>query len=187
MLPMIRCMGSRKGVLPWLLWALLLPAVVHLLRRVPVVCAIASVEHRCLSGSVEELKRIVEQIRPRGPWCVWWRGDSGFCREELMAWCEANRVETCWTSENERLKAEIAQEQKEAQARYKRPDARPGCSKSSSIRRGRAGVVRDGWWPSEHLEKERTAVRGDLLSKKHGQQQRCMKSTTVEEGTWRIA
>src|SRR5882672_8029573 len=42
------------------------------------------------AGSVEELKRIVAQIR-----CAWprvrlvVRGDSGFWREELMAWCEA--------------------------------------------------------------------------------------------------
>ncbi len=36
--------------LPWLLWALLLSAVVHLLRRVPVVCAVAAVEHRRAGG-----------------------------------------------------------------------------------------------------------------------------------------
>jgi len=72
------------------------------------------------AGSVEELKRIVEQIRsawPRVRMVV--RGDSGFCREELMAWCEANRVEyLLGLAKNERLKAEIAQEQKKAQTRY---------------------------------------------------------------------
>ena len=36
-------------------------------------------------GTVEELERIVEQIRQRWPQV---RGDAGFCREELMAWCE---------------------------------------------------------------------------------------------------
>src|SRR6058998_2203604 len=60
------------------------------------------------AGSVEELKRIVEQIRsawPRVRMVV--RGDSGFCREELMAWCEANRVEyLLGLAKNERLKAE---------------------------------------------------------------------------------
>jgi hypothetical protein len=63
-------------------------------------------------GSVGELQRIVEQIR-----CAWpevrivVRGDSGFCREELMAWCEANRVEyLLGLAKNERLTAEIAQE-----------------------------------------------------------------------------
>src|SRR5712664_1176963 len=60
------------------------------------------------AGSVEELKRIVEQIR--SAWPVVHRvvrGDSGFCREELMAWCEANRVEyLLGLAKNERLKAE---------------------------------------------------------------------------------
>src|SRR5205814_8024447 len=41
--------GAGRAFLSRLLWALLLPAVVHFLWRVPVVCAIASVEHRCLS------------------------------------------------------------------------------------------------------------------------------------------
>jgi len=47
------------------------------------------------------------------------RGDSGFCREELMAWCEANRLEyLLGLAKNERLKAEIAKEMAEAQAQY---------------------------------------------------------------------
>jgi len=46
------------------------------------------------AGSVEELHRIVAQIRSAWPLVhIVVRGDSGFCREELMAWCEANRVE----------------------------------------------------------------------------------------------
>src|SRR6202790_3450044 len=61
------------------------------------------------AGSVEELQRIVEQIRsawPLGRIVV--RGDSGFCREELMSWCEANCVDyLLGLAKNERLKAEI--------------------------------------------------------------------------------
>src|ERR1700692_3984053 len=39
------------------------------------------------AGSVEELKRIVEQIRSAWPGVrIVVRGDSGFCREELMTW-----------------------------------------------------------------------------------------------------
>src|SRR5213078_2298512 len=72
------------------------------------------------AGSVEELQRIVEQIRSAWPLVrMVVRGDSGFCREELMAWCEANRVAyLLGLAKNERLKAAIAQEQKEAHARY---------------------------------------------------------------------
>src|SRR6266446_2137822 len=72
------------------------------------------------AGSVEELKRIVEQIRSAWPLVrMVARGDSGFCREELMAWCEANRVEyLLGLAKNERLKAEIAKEMAEAKAQY---------------------------------------------------------------------
>src|SRR5437773_9762503 len=72
------------------------------------------------AGSVEELQRIVEQIRSAWPLVrMVVRGDSGFCREELVAWCEANRVAyLLGLAKNERLKAAIAQEQKEAHARY---------------------------------------------------------------------
>jgi len=45
-------------------------------------------------GSVEELQRIVGQIRERWPKTrIIIRGDSGFCREAIMSWCEANRVD----------------------------------------------------------------------------------------------
>jgi len=46
------------------------------------------------AGSVEELKRILGQIRAQWPETkIVIRGDSGFCREEIMAWCEAHRVD----------------------------------------------------------------------------------------------
>ena len=70
------------------------------------------------AGSVEELQRIVEQIRSAWPQVrLVVRGDSGFCREELVAWCEAHRVEyLLGLAKNERLKAEIAKEMGEAKA-----------------------------------------------------------------------
>lgn len=41
------------------------------------------------AGCTKELQRIVEQIRRRWPQTrIIVRGDSGFCREELMSWCE---------------------------------------------------------------------------------------------------
>src|SRR6202043_3056062 len=46
------------------------------------------------SGAVEETARLVAQIRRRWPRTrILLRGDSGFCRDALMAWCEANRVD----------------------------------------------------------------------------------------------
>jgi len=45
-------------------------------------------------GALEEVERIVGQIRGRWPRMrIILRGDSGFCRERLMAWCEANGVD----------------------------------------------------------------------------------------------
>jgi hypothetical protein len=46
------------------------------------------------AGAVEEVARIVGQIRRRWPKTrILLRGDSGFAREVLMAWCEVNRVD----------------------------------------------------------------------------------------------
>ena len=45
------------------------------------------------AGSIDELQRIVGWIRARWPKTrIVIRGDSGFCREAIMAWCEANDV-----------------------------------------------------------------------------------------------
>jgi hypothetical protein len=69
------------------------------------------------AGSVEELIRIIGRIRARWPRVrVLLRGDSGFCREELMVWAEANRVDYVFgLARNERLSAEIEAEMKQAQ------------------------------------------------------------------------
>jgi hypothetical protein len=46
------------------------------------------------AGAVGELVGIVGHIRARWPnVCILLRADSGFAREALMAWCEANRVD----------------------------------------------------------------------------------------------
>src|SRR5947199_2549638 len=46
------------------------------------------------AGAVEEIARIVAQIRERWPLMrIVLRADSGFARDPLMAWCEANGVD----------------------------------------------------------------------------------------------
>jgi len=64
------------------------------------------------SGAVVEVERIVGQIRARWPRVtVLLRADSGFARDELMAWCEANRVDYLFgLARNERLVGAIAQD-----------------------------------------------------------------------------
>ena len=68
------------------------------------------------AGTVQELERIVGQIRQRWPGVeIWLRGDSGFCREELMAWCEAQGVEyVLGIAQNARLKRRLAPELEQA-------------------------------------------------------------------------
>ena len=57
------------------------------------------------AGAVEEVRRIVAQLRARWPKVkIVLRADSGFCREELMAWCEHNHVDYAFgLARNQRL------------------------------------------------------------------------------------
>ena len=70
------------------------------------------------AGSVEEVARIVEEIRARWPFVrVLLRADSGFARETLMAWCEDNRVDYVFgLARNARLVAMIEAELADAKA-----------------------------------------------------------------------
>jgi hypothetical protein len=72
------------------------------------------------AGSREELERMVRQIRQAWPEVkITIRGDSGFCREELMSWCETHGVDyVLGLAKNERLKAEIAGELDQAAEQY---------------------------------------------------------------------
>lgn len=70
------------------------------------------------AGAGDEVARIVSQIRAKWPDVrIILRADSGFCREELMVWCEANTVDFLFgLARNARLVAEIAAELAEAEA-----------------------------------------------------------------------
>jgi hypothetical protein len=72
------------------------------------------------AGSVEELQRIVKQIRAVWPQVrIVVRGDSGFCREQLMAWCEAEGVDyLLGLAKNERLKTKIKEALQLAKRQY---------------------------------------------------------------------
>jgi hypothetical protein len=70
------------------------------------------------AGAVAEVERIVGQIRARWPRVkIVLRGDSGFAREELMAWCETNRVDYVFgLARNDRLVGAIGEELAAAEA-----------------------------------------------------------------------
>jgi hypothetical protein len=72
------------------------------------------------AGAKDEVARIVAHIRRRWPRVrIVLRADSGFAREELMAWCEANRVDYLFgLARNSRLLDEIAIDLASAEAEH---------------------------------------------------------------------
>jgi hypothetical protein len=71
-------------------------------------------------GTVEELERIIQQIRHAWPGVkIIVRGDSGFCRDSIMSWCESEKIDYVFGfAKNERLKAIIAEELQQAHGLY---------------------------------------------------------------------
>lgn len=69
-------------------------------------------------GAREEVERLVKTIRARWPQVkMIVRGDSGFCRDNLMTWCEQNQVEFVFgCPRNARLNAMIVEELKLAKS-----------------------------------------------------------------------
>jgi hypothetical protein len=68
------------------------------------------------AGAVAEVERIVKQVRQRWPRTqIIVRADSGFCREELMRWCEDNQVDyVLGLARNERLRKLLQGQMREA-------------------------------------------------------------------------
>jgi hypothetical protein len=73
-------------------------------------------------GTVEELERIVEHIRQAWPDAkIIIRGDSGFCREEIMSWCEKNEVDyIIGLAKNNRLNNILKEKLVEAKILYRK-------------------------------------------------------------------
>ena len=72
-----------------------------------VLCArLRQADHDAAFGSLQEIQRIVAQIREAWPATkIILRGDSGFCRNQLMSWCENNGVDFVFgLARNQRLR-----------------------------------------------------------------------------------
>jgi hypothetical protein len=69
-------------------------------------------------GTVKELERIVSQIRECWPKVkIVIRADSGFCRDDILSWCEKHEVEyVIGLARNSRLEQMIADEMQQARA-----------------------------------------------------------------------
>jgi len=72
------------------------------------------------AGAVGEVERIAGQLRRHWPEVkIILRADSGFCREELMNWCEQNGVDyVLGLARNRRLEAMLAEALAEAKQRH---------------------------------------------------------------------
>jgi hypothetical protein len=107
------------------------------------------------AGAVEEVARIVGQIRARWPRVrIVLRGDGGFARETLMAWCEVNRVDYLFgLARNPRLVEHIqielawAEHDAEASGRPARRFADFRWTTRDSWSRRRRVVAKAEWMP----------------------------------------
>lgn len=72
------------------------------------------------AGALEEVKRIVGQLRACWPEVrITLRADSGFCREEIMAWAEEHGVDYVFgLAKNNRLRQQLSTAMIEAHARH---------------------------------------------------------------------
>ncbi|MBV9531290.1 MAG: IS1380 family transposase [Bradyrhizobium sp.] len=141
------------------------------------------------AGAVEEMARIVGQIRARWPRVkIVLRADSGFAREAVMAWCEKNRVDYVFgLARNERLEACIAAALAQAQRQSQAGEGRPArvfreflWSTKESWSRRRRVIAKAEWtqgegnprfivtslkgdaWPARSLYEELYCARGEM-------------------------
>jgi hypothetical protein len=72
------------------------------------------------AGALEEVQRIVEQLRESWPGVeILLRADGGFCRDEILSWCEANAVGyVIGLPKNGRLRRRIQRRMKLARRRF---------------------------------------------------------------------
>jgi hypothetical protein len=77
------------------------------------------------ADSVEELEPVVARMRQRWPAVqIQLRGDAGFCREKLMAWCEREGIGYVFgLAQNDRLKKQIEPEMAQAEKQYQQTQA----------------------------------------------------------------
>ena len=130
--------------------------------NVPLLAQLRDAKRDASSGTVEALKKITFAIRKRFGRRVRIivRADSGFAREEIMAWCEENGVYYCLgLARNKRLGARLGKSFGELYAGSKPERSRclAGALRTLSIARARAGAARAGWWA-----KPRSSIKGPI-------------------------
>ena len=112
------------------------------------LCArLRSASRDAAAGSVQEAERIVSQVRQRWPKVkIVLRADSGFCREELMRWCESNKVDYVFgLARNERLHKLIEAPMAEASKLHQ------STGKAARVFSGFAYSTLESWSRSRHV------------------------------------
>lgn len=141
------------------------------------------------AGAVQEIERVVGQIRARWPKVrITLRADGGFARQDLMAWCEDNGVDFLFgLARNVRLVEHIAAELQQARAASEADEGRPArrfkdfmwTTRNSWSRRRRV-VAKAEWtqgeqnprfvvttlpaerWPAQALYEDLYCARGEM-------------------------
>ena len=127
-----------------------------------VLCArMREANHDAAFGCRREMERIVKQIRAAWPEVkIILRGDSGFCRNELMSWCESKGVDFVFgLARNKRLRRIIGQQMHEATVEWNQTANRRACSASSNTARRRrkraAGTACGAWQRRPNISTEK--------------------------------
>ena len=100
------------------------------------------------AGAREEVARIVAALRKVFPDTeIWLRADSGFARDELMTWCEENRVEYVFgLARNERLEPMLGEALAEAKASFEATRQAARVFKELATAPWTAGRASAAWW-----------------------------------------
>jgi hypothetical protein len=154
------------------------------------LCArLRTADRDAAAGSKAEVERIVEQIRRRWPEVeIILRADSGFCREELMVWCEEHGVEYVFGfARNERLRRWIEPQMQQAAQQHRETKhparvfteflyetttgswsrARRVIAKAEHLEKGEnpryvVTNVQAEFWPAQALYEELYCARGEM-------------------------
>jgi hypothetical protein len=105
------------------------------------------------AGTLEEIQRIVAQVRAAWPKVkIILRGDSGFCRNQLMSWCEANGVDYAFgLARNQRLRRIIGPQMWEATQQWQQSGkpARVFCEFPYQTKKRMSKQGKPGGWDRE--------------------------------------
>ena len=141
------------------------------------------------AGSIEEVARIVTRIRRRWPKVrILLRGDSGFAREALMAWCENNGVDFLFgLAKNSRLVGEIAAELTAAQEQSQRTKKPAGrfkdfCWRTPNSWSRERRVVGKAEWTAGKANPRLVSARWGARNTRPGTSTR---SSTAHAARWR--